>query len=137
MGRVVVVADSSFVTKDGDEAAKVWEVTQASGDGDDSVLDWAVSGPIESPPLPGDYAVTVQIPGSDDEVIVGHIDPKNIGLASPGDVVIRARDADGNTVVTVRLASDESVAVANSSGSFGLSNDGTFLVNGGILEVKP
>lgn len=81
----------------------------------------------DSPPLPGDTAVTVGIPRTGGQVPVGYIDTENEGVAVPGEVRIYGRDSSGNIVNEVWLRADGSVLISNANGSFELKADGSII----------
>jgi hypothetical protein len=60
----------------------------------------------DAPPLPGDVAVVVEGDGTDDDAVVGYVDPRNAGTAVPGEHRIPARNSDGQVVGVLWLRGD-------------------------------
>lgn len=60
----------------------------------------------DAPPLPGDVAVIVEGDGTDDDAVVGYIDPRTAGVAVPGEQRITARNSDGQVVGVLWLRGD-------------------------------
>ena len=70
----------------------------------------------DSRPLPGDYAVVVEVPGEGEGAVVGYLDPANAGVAEGGEKRIYARDANGNLAAEVHLQADGTILINNGSG---------------------
>jgi hypothetical protein len=88
----------------------------------------------DSPPYKGDAALMVQVPGSQNYVVIGYIDPKNPSEAGSGEKHLYARDADGAIICEIWLESDGTIRVKNGSGNITLAASGTVTINGN-LEV--
>jgi len=61
---------------------------------------------LDGQPLPGDYVVLVPGPETGSYLLAGYIDPKNAGVARPGDVRLYCRDGNGNVVGELHMAND-------------------------------
>lgn len=61
---------------------------------------------IDAQPLPGDYAVSVSVPGSKREAAIGTIDPGNDPVSNPGEIRLYARDASGNVITYGHFKND-------------------------------
>ena len=99
----------------GDGAIITGEVFQPSGD--------------DAHPLDGDQVITVLIPRSGGEVIVGYVDPKNDQKTLKGEKRIYARDGQGNSIVEFWLKSDGSATLSNANGSVALSINGDIIAS--------
>jgi len=133
MGRVAVVL--TIERTEGDEEA-VLDVKIDPGGGANLMAPHFGAAGDDSPPLPGDYAVTVSVPGGNGEVVAGYLDPDNAGVAEGGERRLYSRDAERAIKATVWLRADGSVRVENDSGYWELGKDGTVDVNDN-LEVLP
>src|SRR5688572_5818346 len=78
----------------------------------------------DSQPLPGDLAYLGGDEGAGTAQILGYQDPKNAGVAGPGEKRIYARSSDGTVVCQVWLKADGSVLLSNQAGSVTLGADG-------------
>lgn len=102
-------------------------------------------------PLPGDFAVVVEIQRTGGKVVVGYLDPKNANKTEPGERRLYSRDSDGNEKcqlwikndgsliisndnVDFNIGTDGSISGDNGSGNFSLGDDGTFTVNGVTID---
>lgn len=65
----------------------------------------------DSPPLPGDVAVIAEGDGTDDDAIVGYVDPRNAGVALPGERRFTARNEDGEVVGAIYMRRDGTIAI--------------------------
>jgi hypothetical protein len=65
----------------------------------------------DSPPLPGDFAHSVEGVGNGEEQITGYHDPQNEGQALPGEKRLYARDEDGAIVGTIWLKRDGTIRI--------------------------
>lgn len=97
---------------------------QFSGAGDDSI------------PLPGDYAVTVEIPRQGGVAIVGFVDPGNASAVNPGEKRSYSRSSDGTIVAQVYLKNDGSVIIDNDNGSITLDAGGDITLNGVTIDAS-
>lgn len=88
----------------------------------------------DSHPLPGDYAVLVELPQSGRFAAVGYVDPQNEQTAGPGERRIYARAADGARIVALWLKADGSASLSNASGFFTLREDGAVDINGLVID---
>lgn len=103
-------------------------------------------------PLPSDFVAFLPIMATGRGVVVGYADPAAQQLAEPGEKRIYARDGDGvdvvhlwlkadgsavldNSVGSVTLGADGSIAGANGNGSFELEAAGNFVVNGVTIDT--
>jgi len=90
----------------------------------------------DSPPYAKDLAVMVKVPGAENYITVGYIDPVNEGTAANGEVRRYARDADGKQICELWLKSDGTILIKNDNGYIEMGSDGTMDVNGN-LTVRP
>ena len=88
----------------------------------------------DSQPLPGDYAALLEVVGSGQGLVVGYIDPLNVGTANPGEKRIYARDSAGAVVAFVHLKNDGSVSVINANGALLLTAAGDVNINGVTID---
>jgi hypothetical protein len=79
--------------------------------GDSNTTDHFDSAGVDAPPLPGDSVLLVQQDGEGEEAVSGYHDPKNAGVAEPGERRTYARDAEGTLVCEVWLKKDGSVHI--------------------------
>lgn len=126
MGRIAVAASSQRVIRQG---TNVTEVVIEAGDLDDATVDWYGHPGIDAPPMRGDYIVVTRVPGNEDAVAVGAVDPLNAGVAEPGEIYIIARDSSGAPKAHIRLYADGSIEVSNDNGNFKLDAAGQFSAN--------
>lgn len=78
----------------------------------------------DSQPLPGDLAFLGRDEGAGNAQLLGYQDPKNAGVAGPGEKRIYARSSAGAPVCEVWLKADGSVLVSNEACSVELGADG-------------
>ena len=103
------------------------ELEETKGDGDGGaprIFDHTGPGGDDSPPLPGDFLVSVDVPGSGNSAAVAYADTRNAGLALPGEKRIYGRDENGAIVCSIRLRRDGSIEATNAEGSYKLSAAG-------------
>jgi hypothetical protein len=82
----------------------------------------------DSQPLPGDVAFLGRDEGAGNAQLLGYQDPRNAGVAGPGEKRIYARSSDGTPVCEVWLKTDGSVVVSNDAVSVELGADGAALI---------
>jgi len=114
-------------------SANVSDVKIDPGGGPNTTADHFGPAGDDSFPLKTDYAVTVPIPGSGREAVVGYVDPVNVPVAAEGDKRIYARDpATGAVVVEIWLQNDGMAVMENAAASFTIALDGSITgLNGG------
>lgn len=67
-------------------------------------------------PLPGDLAALLPLAAEGSQALAGYIDPKNAGVAAPGERRIYSRDATGDTVSVIWLKNDGTIDITSSAG---------------------
>ena len=77
----------------------------------------------DSPPLPTDNVALVDEQRQGGKMAVGVIDPKNAGVAVPGEWRRYARDSSGNIVSDIHLKGDGSFVLKNVAGKYNISID--------------
>lgn len=127
MGRIGTVKSFARVTRNGE---KTCEVVADMGGRDIVTADVYASGGVDAPPVPGDLVVLVPGPGTGGRVAVGFIDTSREGVADAGEVVVVARDANGDVVSTVTQSSDGVVRIDNGRGYIELGAGGRVDCNG-------
>ncbi|MCP4444595.1 MAG: hypothetical protein GY811_04520 [Myxococcales bacterium] len=150
MGRIAAIL--SFIRSSA-HGAKVSDVKVDPGGGANVTAQHFAPAGDDAHPLPGDYAITVGVPRTGSEAVVGYVDPNSDQKAQAGDKRIYARDSGGVVVVEVWLQGDGTALVVNGAGSFRLSPDGSikgdngagsfelaaggnFLVNGVTIDTS-
>ena len=89
----------------------------------------------DSIPLPGDYLVTVSVPRTGGEVVVGFVDIKQEQKSKQGEYRVYARNDDGLEVVQSHLKNDGSVIVSNENGFYTLESNGDVNINGVVISA--
>lgn len=89
------------------EGEQVIGVKFDPGGEDTAIADHVAPAGIDAPPLQDDYVGVTQGAGTGRWVVLGYVDPKNEGIANPGEVRLYSRDSDGAVLVTLRMAADE------------------------------
>lgn len=133
MGRVGTV--QSFVRKTVDDA-HVTDVKLDSGSEGPVTAPHFSSPGDDSPPLAGDFVVTVESAGAGNEVAVGYFDPKNEPQAAKGEKRIYSRNASGDVKVVVWLKSDGSLVIENDNGAIELKANGDVDINGVTIDAN-
>lgn len=87
-------------------------------------------------PLPGDYAVLVEMPQTGGYSAVGYVDPQNAQTAGPGERRIYARTASGAQIVELWLKADGSARLSNGGGFLTLQANGSVDINGLIIDTS-
>lgn len=152
MGRIVIVKDFARAVRE--NGANVSDVKFDPGGGNNITGEHFSSLGDDSYPMLGiDYGVAVDVPRKGGAVIVGYVDPINTPKATKGEKRIYARDANGDSIAEAWLKSDGSIHVissdgsfildgagsikgSNSSGDFELKADGSFNMNGVIIDAS-
>lgn len=133
MGRLATVLAIVRTIRNG---GNVTDVTANIG-GNFNVTELHTSAPgDDSQPLPGDYAALMEVAGSGQGLVVGYMDPLNVGAAGPGEKRIYARDAAGAAVNAVWLRSDGSLGMFNAGGSVVLAASGVVTINGVTIDTS-
>lgn len=86
-------------------------------------------------PLPGDYAVLVEVPQTGGFAAVGYVDPQNAQTAGPGERRVYARTANGEQIVELWFKSDGSARLSNASGYLELEAGGDVVGNGARMTT--
>ncbi len=85
----------------------------------------------DSQPLPQDIPAAVEVEQTGAFAAVGYIDPKNPGIAKPGEKRIYARNIDGVIVSSFYMEQDGTVTITNEGGAeFILLPNGSVTING-------
>jgi len=114
-------------------SANVSDVKIDPGGGPNVTADHFGPAGDDSFPLKTDYVVTVPIPGSGREAVVGYVDPINTPVAAEGDKRIYARDpATGAVVVELWLQNDGMAVMENAAGIFMIESDGAITGSNGM-----
>lgn len=85
----------------------------------------------DAQPLPGDVAYLGDDAGAGNAQILGYQDPKNAGLAGPGECRLYARASDGTIRAQVWLKADGSILLSNEHGTATLGPDGAISLTAG------
>ena len=86
---------------------------------------------MESHPLPQDYMLAIEVPGSGQVVSLGYLDPKLKHTTEKGEVRLYSRSkSDGKALAEIHLMNDGEIQGKNENGYFRLESDGDYLVNG-------
>ena len=120
---------STVLSNDGKDV----KVDRGSGD-NVTAQKFAPSGD-DSPPLPKDYCALSSAAGAGRQTAIGYYDPKNKGVASPGEKRIYSRSPDGAVASVFWLKGDKTIHVTNGAGAIEMLADGTILLNG--MRIPP
>lgn len=113
MGGKITEVLSTLVTKENEENS--YDVVVNPGFGANiTAKDFHAPGD-DSPPHPGDLAVLVQVPGSEDYVVVGYIDQLNESVMSRGEKRLYSRDDKGVPIGELWLESDGTIRLNTGS----------------------
>lgn len=105
--------------------------------GDDTITGYHFAPPgDDSQPLAGDVAYLGDDQGAGNAQILGYQDPKNAGVAGPGERRLYARSTDGTVVSQVWLKADGSILASNDQGSAQLAPDGTITLQNATGSVE-
>lgn len=105
--------------------------------GDDTVTGYHFTPPgTDAPPLPSDVGYLGDDLGTGNAQAIGYQDPKNAGVAGPGEHRIYARASDGTIKAQVWLKADGSILIANDLGSAELGPDGTITLTAGQASAE-
>lgn len=132
MGRLAKVLSFVRFTR-GD--AKGSEATVDPGGGANVVAGHFTALGDDSHPLPGDYAVLVDGPGTGVEVVVAYADPINAAISTPGDKIIYARNA-ASGVISCRmwLKASGDILIQTASGAISITAAGVINANGVTVD---
>lgn len=106
MGLVATV--KKFVRGD-DEGTPVPEVDLDPSDTDLYTAEIYAGSGVDAPPLPDDAVHVTEGPESGSGVVMGYLDPKNEGIALPGERRTYSRDEDGEIVAVLYLTRDGTI----------------------------
>lgn len=90
----------------------------------------------DSPPLPGDDVIIVELPSRGTYIAVGSIDHDNEQAAGNGERRIYARDSSGARVAQIWIKSSGEVTVENNNGSVLLEASGDVVANGATIDTS-
>lgn len=127
MGRIGIVRLFERIIRG---AATGSEVTVDTGGGENIRSVHFGSLGDDTQPVVGDYAVTVEGPGTGRELVIAYADPLVTPIAGPGEKRIYSRTASGALVAAIWLKADGSITIDNPSGSIVLDQSGTVTING-------
>lgn len=132
MGLISIVKQFARAVVDG--AFKVG-ITHDPGSGDSN--DAEAYGPSgdDSPPLPEDFALLVDTPGSGRQNAVGYMDTRNEGVAEAGEKRTYARDANGELVATIWMKGDGTIFISNGNGTIEMAPSGDVTINGVTIDT--
>lgn len=108
MGRV---AEVLAATRRMIRGVPVLSIKLSRGGGANATADHYGPSGDDSPPLPGDFAHSSAGPGSGQEQITGYHDPRNPGVALPGEKRLYVRDEDGEIVGTIWMKRDGTIRI--------------------------
>jgi hypothetical protein len=120
----------SITKEDGQIVAIVQAGTERPND--ESCIVMGLGG-VECHPLPGDVVVWADC-GRENVIRAVIRDEQEAGL---GESILFSRDSDGNVVASIHLKADGGLSATVDGGGWEMASDGTFIVNGGNLEVLP
>lgn len=133
MARIAKLLSFLRVTRNG---AKISDVKFDPGGGLNITGEHFAPAGDDAHPLTTDYLVEVDTQRSGGAGVVGYLDPINEPKATPGDKRIYARNpTTGAVVVDLWLKSDGAAVISNSNGSFELTAEGDFIINGVIIAA--
>ena len=133
MGRLATVLAIVRTIRNGGNVTDI----RANIGGNFNVTELHTSSPgDDSQPLPGDYAALLEVVGSGQGLVVGYMDPLNVGTAEPGGKRIYSRDSAGAVKAFVHLKADGSVLMINASGLISLSAGGDATINGVTIDTS-
>lgn len=135
MGRIAKIIDILLGERNG---AKVSDVKANPGGEATVQADQFNTAGDDSHPLPGDYAVFIELPRGG-YASVGNIDPKNAQTAQRGERRIYSRNAEGIQVAEVWLKNDGTITINNDEAHVLVKPDGTIeSMNGAAAStIKP
>jgi hypothetical protein len=89
-------------------------------------------------PLPDDYVLAVQVPGSGRLVVAAFVEPDAQQTAQAGERRMYARDANRAEIVQFYLKNDGTAVMSNANGTFELRPDGSYKGNNasGFFELE-
>lgn len=133
MGRIGKLLSFLRVTRNN---AKQSDVKINPSSGDNITCDHFSDAGDDSYPLITDYVVTIDIPRSGGQSVVGYIDPLTTKKAQKGDKRIYARDSSGQDIVEVWLKNDGTIITSNSNGNIELKPNGDIDINGVNVTIN-
>lgn len=127
MGRLASVTE---FLRNNDQGTPTPEVKCDAGDGDPSTVGHFTPPGTDAQPLAGDVAYLGDDLGRGNEQAVGYQDPKNAGVAGPGEHRIYSRAPDGSIVAEIWAKADGSILVrsALAGSSVELGADGSVTI---------
>lgn len=108
MGRLASVTEFH---RNSDQGTPTPELKCDAGDGDPSTVGHFTPPGTDAQPLAGDVAYLGDDVGRGNEQATGYQDPKNPGVAGPGEHRIYSRAADGSIVAEIWAKADGSILV--------------------------
>lgn len=102
------------------------------GESDGATLDHFAPAGDDSPPLPDDFAIAIELDGESDTYVSGGYADETDKVAKPGEKRIYARDPDGAVVSEIYLPGDGSIAITQTGGaSITVATDGAITIDSG------
>ena len=111
MGNLVTDVLSSLVTTEGEDDEKSYDVVVNPGYGANITAKHFHAPGDDSPPYATDIAVLVQVPGSEEFVVVGYVDPVNESVVSGGEKRFYSRDDKGVPIGELWIQSDGTITL--------------------------
>ena len=135
MGRLASVVE--FLRHE-DQGTPTPEVKCDPGDGDPSTVGHFAPPGVDAQPLAGDVAYLGEDVGRGVEQALAYQDPKNAGIAGPGEHRIYSRSSDGAIVAELWLMADGSIFVQSVIGgsSVALDSNGGWTFSAGNGQVR-
>lgn len=90
----------------------------------------------DSQPLEDDLVATSSNLETNGQNAVGYVDPKNAGIALPGEKRIYSRDTDGNIKASFYLQADGTIILANEIATITIDPAGNFDFTGGTFTIN-
>jgi hypothetical protein len=133
MGRLASVVE---FLRNNDQGTPTPEVKCDAGDGDPSTAGHFSPPGTDAQPLAVDVAYLGEDLGRGNEQALGYQDPKNAGVAGPGEHRIYSRASDGTIKAAIWLKADGSIVVSNDAGSVELGADGGLSIGAGQATAE-
>lgn len=91
---------------------------------------------IDKQPLKTDYVALIKDTGNGRYMVVGCVDPINQSITEVGEEALRGRSSGGSILCKIIAKNDGSVIIDNNNGSFQMQADGSFNINGVIIDIQ-
>lgn len=125
----------SFAREVRRQSANVNVVRGDPGAGANATMEHFSASGDDSPPLAGDYVAGLPLQRSGGLAAVGVADPRNAGVAEPGEKRIYARDTSGAVVAEIYIEADGTITLSNAAGSLILDVSGNLTATGTITAA--